>query len=127
MFLKSNRFDDSLIQQARTLPELQRSLSLPMLQALESAAYGLSEEQFWVRADCRQDLPKVRIPLMIVYAEDDPVVPAQAVPTKQQILDNPFLISVTTKYAHVLHLVMLVVVRANLVVLITGPVGTAVG
>lgn len=96
MFANHEAFDEKRISSSTSLPELQRCLSLPMLQQVMDA--NLTEEEFWLRADCRPELVNIKVPMLLVHAEDDPVVPMEAFPTKELVMKNPMLMSVVTKY-----------------------------
>ncbi len=48
------------------------------------------EEDYWQRASCVSDLEKIRKPVLLIHAENDPFLPAADLPLKE-IKSSPFL------------------------------------
>lgn len=58
-------------------------------------------DDYYGRSSCAQFLPRIRVPTLIVHAEDDPFVPADAIP-REALRANPCLTAaITTHGGHV--------------------------
>lgn len=79
---------------ARTFREFDHRVTAPL--------HGFaSAEEYWTKSSSRQFLTAVRRPLLIVAAEDDPMVPPEALP-RAEARANPYLtLEVSTEGGHV--------------------------
>ena len=58
-------------------------------------------DDYYGRSSCAQFLPGIRVPTLVVHAEDDPFVPAGAIP-RQALRTNPcFTPAITPHGGHV--------------------------
>lgn len=58
-------------------------------------------DDYYGRSSCAQFLPRIRVPTLVVHAEDDPFVPADAIP-REALRANPCLTAaITTHGGHV--------------------------
>ena len=66
-------FDRARVEAARTLGEFDEALTGPV--------HGFSgAEEYWARSSSGPSVARVRVPLLLLSAEDDPFIPARALP-----------------------------------------------
>lgn len=63
-----------------------------------TAAYGFASlEEYYEVSSCDQNIPTVAIPLLVLHADDDPVVPKEAVPL-HFLGANPHILTAITDH-----------------------------
>jgi predicted alpha/beta-fold hydrolase len=75
--------DRAALRAVRTLGAFDELVTAPVHGFPDAAAY-------WEASSSAQFLPRIRRPTLLINAEDDPFLPAQALPRKA-VADNPFL------------------------------------
>jgi len=78
--------DPAALRALRTLRAFDHLVTAPVHGFSDAAAY-------WAASSSAQFLPRIRRPTLLMNAEDDPFLPAQALP-RQAVAENPFLTAV---------------------------------
>ena len=80
--------DRAALQAVRTLSEFDDLVTAPVHGFVDAAAY-------WAASSSTQFLPRIRRPTLLINAEDDPFLSAEALP-RQAVAENPFLTAAFT-------------------------------
>ncbi|MEM7469576.1 MAG: hypothetical protein AAF387_22225 [Pseudomonadota bacterium] len=73
--------DNGLVGPIKTIRKYDDVVTAP-LHGFEDA------DDYYEQSSCRQYLSTIRIPTLIIHSTDDPLVPASAIPSQQELADS---------------------------------------